>query len=277
MTTKQSDAVIPTQSSIFLSARRALNGSASLWYIMAASGQALFLLFILLFYYPSSLSGNFAAWNGKPNIDGFISGDAVGNIMFAFHVLIAAVMTAGGLVQLIPAIRQRRPMVHRWNGRIFMVTALLLAIGGLWLTWVRGTHLTLTGAFGISLNALLIIGFAIMAWRTAVEKKFAEHRRWALRLFIAANAVWFMRLGYVIWGISTGGMGIGDAMNGPFDLFLAFGNSLVPLAIMEVYLRVKASQSDRARYLMASILFMCALLTIGGSAAAWMVMWGPYI
>lgn len=244
---------------------------------MAAAGQALFLLFIFLFYYSSTLSGDFAAWDGKPNINGFIAGDAVGNMMFAFHVLAAAVMTAGGLLQLLPVLRQKWPRLHRWNGRLFTVTALSLAFGGLWLVWARGTYLNLTGAFGVSLNALLIIGVASMAWRTALGRKFAAHRRWAMRLFIVANAVWFMRLGYMIWGIGTGGIGIGDAMDGAYDYFLAFGNSLVPLAIMEMYLRVEAGESDRARYLMAAALVTCALLTIGGSVAAWMVMWRPYI
>ena len=86
-----------------------------------------------------------------------------------------------------------------------------------------------------------------MAGRTATNRKFKEHRRWALRLFIVANAVCYMRPGDMIWGIGTGSGGIGDAMIGPFDVFLAFNNSLVPLAIIETYLRVKAGASDRAR------------------------------
>jgi Predicted membrane protein (DUF2306) len=258
-------------------ARKALSNTAMVWYFSAVFGQALFLLFIVLFYYTSSFAGNFEAWDNKPNIEGFTFGDTVGNGMFALHVLLAAVITLGGLIQLIPAIRQHWPLLHRWNGRMFMMTALLLAIGGLWLVWVRGTYLTLAGAIGISLNAMLIIGFSIMAWRAAVNRDFTQHRRWALRLFIVANAVWFMRLGYMIWGIATGGAGIGDAMNGPFDYFLAFGNSLLPLAIMEIYLRVQASNSVRAHYQMAVALVVCALLVVGGSAAAWMGMWGPYI
>lgn len=271
------DIVISAQTGKLSGARKLLINAASLWFFTTVFGQSFFLLFIVLFYYPKVLSGNFAAWDDKPNIDGFIAGDGVGNILFGFHVVIAAVMTAGGFIQLIPAVRQKWPFVHRWNGRVFMVTALTLAIGGLWLVWVRESYLNLTGALGISLNAFLIIGFAIMAWRTAVRKKFAEHRRWALRLFIVANAVWFMRLGYMIWGIGTAGAGIGDAMDGPFDYFLAFGNSLVPLAIMEAYIRVKAGQSARAQYGVAVLLAVSALLTLGGSAAAWMGMWGPYI
>lgn len=257
--------------------RRALSQTASTWYFATVFGQALFLLFIVLFYYTSSLSGNFEAWDNKPNIKGFVADDAGGNVMFALHVLLAAVMTLGGLVQLVPAVRQRWPKLHRWNGRVFMVTVLSLAIGGLWLTWVRETYLTVTGAVGISMNAFLIIGFSIMAWRAAMNGDFAQHRLWALRLFVVASGVWFMRLGYMIWGIATGGAGIGDAMNGPFDYFLAFGNSLLPLAIMEIYLRVKAGKSVRAHYQMAAALAVCALLVVGGSAGAWMGMWGPYV
>jgi Predicted membrane protein (DUF2306) len=258
-------------------ARQALSSAASLWYVTAAFGQAVFLLFILLFYYPSSLSGKFEAWDNKPNIEGFTAGDTAGNIMFALHVLLAGVMILGGMFQLIPVIRQKWPKVHRWNGRTFMVTAILMAVGGLWLTWGRGSYMNITGAIGISLNALLILGTAAMAWRTAINRQFVQHRRWALRLFIVANAVWFMRLGYVLWGAGTGGAGIGDAMDGPFDLFLAFGNSLVPLAIMEIYLRVHKGKNDIARYAMAAGLAVCALLTLVGTAFAWMGMWGPYI
>ena len=254
-----------------------LNGTAVAWYVAAALGLAAFLLFILLFYYPSSLSGNFAAWDKKPNIEGFAAGDTAGNIMFALHVLAAGLITGGGLFQLVPSIRQKWPRLHRWNGRVFVVTALFLAFGGVWLVWVRGTYLNFVGAFGISFNAALIIGFTIMAWWSAVKKDFGEHRRWALRLFIVANAVWFMRLGYMVWGIGTGGAGIGERMDGPFDYFLAFGNSLVPLAIMEGYIRVTAGQSKGAHYLLAGTLAACALFTIGGSLAAWLVMWGPYI
>lgn len=277
MTSYRVNSVVETKASELIGARKLLDRVAIAWCVTAAFGLSAFLLFILLFYYPSSLSGNFAAWDKKPNIEGFTAGDTAGNIMFACHVLAAAVMTAGGVFQLIPAIRQKWPVLHRWNGRVFITTVLSLAFGGLWLVWVRGTYLNLMGAFGISFNAALIIGFAFMTWRSAVNKNIEQHRRWALRLFIVANAVWFMRLGYMIWGIGTGGAGIGEAMDGPYDYFLAFGNSLVPLAIMEGYVRTKASQSKGAHYLMAGGLAVCALLTIGGSVAAWLVMWSPYI
>ncbi len=144
-----------------------LRRSAVFCYLTIAAGQLLFIAFILLYYYPPTLTGNFAAWNKKPIITGFVAGDMSGNLFFAAHVLMAAVITFGGLVQLVPAIRRRWPALHRWNGRLYLISALSLAFGGLWMTWGRGTWLTLTGAIGISLDALLILGCAAMAWRAA--------------------------------------------------------------------------------------------------------------
>jgi hypothetical protein len=258
-------------------AGRVLDRSAVFCFAMIVLGQGLFLLFILAFYYPSTLSGAFAAWDSKPNIMGYRAGDLGGNLAFGAHVLLAAVITGAGLVQLIPAIRRRRPALHRWNGRVYLVTALLLAAGGLWMVWVRGAFMNVAGAIGITIDALLIFGCAAMAWRQARGRRFAAHRRWALRTFVVASAVWFMRVGYMAWGIATGGAGIGDAMDGPFDLFIAFGNSLVPLAVLELYLLAQARGSAQGCYAVAGLLGLSGLVIAGGSIGAWMVMWSPYI
>ncbi|NIJ39141.1 hypothetical protein FHR22_003875 [Sphingopyxis panaciterrae] len=261
------------------SARRSdwLARSATFCFLAIAAGQLLFTAFILLFYYPPTLTGNFAAWNDKPLITGHVAGDSAGNLFFAAHVLMAAVISFGGLVQVVPAIRGRWPAVHRWNGRLYLICALALALGGLWMTWGRGTWLNYIGAIGITLDALLILGFAAMAWRAARARRFADHRRWAIRLFAVASAVWFMRVGYMAWGLATGGAGIGKAMDGPFDLFLAFANSLLPLGLAELYLRAGAHDTPAARNGTALLLGISGLIILAGSAGAWMVMWGPYI
>ena len=260
-------------------ARRAdwLGRAATFCYLSIAAGQLLFGAFILLFYYPSSLSGDFAAWNTKPLIKGFVAGDAGGNLFFAVHVLMAAAITFGGLAQLIPAIRARWPALHRWNGRLYLLSAVTVALGGLWLTWGRGTWMNLTGAFGISLDALLILAFAMLAWRSARARRFVEHRRWALRLFAVASAVWFMRVGYMAWGIATGGAGIGERMDGPFDLFLAFANSLLPLAVTELYLRAGARGTPAAKRGVTALLVVSGVVIHDCSAGAWMMMWSPYL
>jgi hypothetical protein len=246
------------------------------WFAATALGQLLFAGFILLFYYPSVLTGDFAGWNAKPLITGHVAGDASGNGNFAAHVLAAAVITVTGLLQLLPNVRARWPALHRWSGRLFLVMALLLSLGGLWLVWVRGSYFTLAGALAISMDGLLILGCGAMAWRTARLRQFAAHRRWALRCFVVASGVWFMRVGYIAWALLTGAAGIGPRMSGPFDLFWGFATHLLPLLVLELYLRAER-HPGRAQAAMAAGLWLGSLLILAGSVGAWLLMWSPHI
>jgi hypothetical protein len=258
-------------------ARAHLALAAKAWFAATALGQLAFAAFILLFYYPRAFSGNFAAWNDKPLIDGHIAGDTAGNLGFAMHVVLAAVITLCGLVQLIPVVRTRWPRLHRLSGRTFLASAMILALGGLVLVWVRGTYFNLPGALAISMDAGLILGCGAMAWRTALARDFAAHRRWALRTFVVASGVWFMRVGYMVWALATGGAGIGKAMDGPFDLFWIFGAHLLPLALLELYLAADRRGSPAARQAMAALLVMGSVAILAGSVGAWLAMWSPYI
>lgn len=255
----------------------ALRRAALATYLAIAAGQIAFLLFLLSYYFPRTVSGDFARWNDKPLITGHVPGDAVGNAMFAVHVTFAAVITLAGLIQLVPTIRAHVPRLHRWSGRVFLVSALLLALGGLWQTWVRGSYLDVIGAGGTSLNAVLITGAGIMALRTAITKRFVAHRRWALRLFMLASAVWFIRVFYMAWAITTGGAGIGENLDGPFDLAVGYLATLLPLAIAELYLRADAGGSAPLRWTTTALLTVAVPVILTGSAGAWMMMWGPYI
>jgi hypothetical protein len=268
--------ITPSNPSAKARARRQLDLAVRGWFAATVFGQLLFVAFILLFYYTSVLSSDYAAWNAKPHISGYIEGDTVGNRQFAWHVLAAAVITTCGLLQLVPQIRQNWPALHRWSGRLFLAMALILSIGGLWLVWVRGSYFTVPGAIAISMDGVLILWFAAMAWYTARQRNFAAHRRWALRTFIVASGVWFMRLGYIVWGVTTGGAGIERGLSGPFDLFWAFATHLLPLAVLELYLRAERG-TPGAQRAMAGGLWFAALLIFGGSIGTWLLNWWPAI
>lgn len=242
-----------------------------------AIGQLAFILFVALYYYPPTLSGDFAAWNNKPIITGYVGGDGMGNLAFAFHVLGAGLMTASGLLQPLSAIRRRWPRLHRWNGRFFLTMATLMALNGLVLVWVRGSWTTVTGGLGVSLNALVILVCAYRAIHHARARDFAIHRIWALRLFVSASGVWFTRVFYMAWALPTGGAGIEPDLTGPFDLVVAYASFLVPLTVLELYLRAERSRTTSARYAVAALLTVSTLIVLGGSAGAWMAMWSPYI
>lgn len=256
----------------------ALRFTAAGWFVVAAIGQVAFLAFIALFYGVSTLSGDLEAWNAKPLITGHVAGDGVGNAQFAAHVLLAAVVTAGGILQFVPWIRRRARAFHRWNGRVYVAFGFVLALGGLWLVWVRGTYLTISGAVSISALAMLIMVFGAMAMRRAMQRRIEDHRRWALRFFIVMNGVWFQRIGYMAWIMLNGApVGIGRRMDGWFDLVWGFGCYLAPLAVAEIYLWAGRRGGAAVRAATAALLVGATALTAVGIGGAVMIMWWPYL
>jgi hypothetical protein len=251
--------------------------AGQLWFLTACAGQLAFIWFILAHYWRLTLTGHFAGWNDKPLIKGYVAGDSAGNAMFAAHVLLAAVMTLGGLLQLWPALRKRWPGLHRWNGRLFVALAVALALGGLWLVWVRHTWLSMPATVPLTLNALLILAFSALAVGHARARRLTEHRRWALRLFMVANGVWLLRVAMMAWVILGGRSTLSQDMSGPVDLALQFGCYLIPLAVLELYLRAQEHGSaSRQRRVALLVMAMTAIMAVGiaGTVA---FMWGPYM
>ncbi len=245
--------------------RRLLSLSGKIWFVAALVGQAVFIAFILSYYGSRTATGNFAAWNDKGLITGHVSGDAIGNTMFAVHVLLAAYVTFGGLFQLIPALRQRFPAAHRWNGRAFIATAMFMALGGLWMTWVRGSHLSLISGLSVSLNGVLILVFAGLALRAVMQRRIDTHRRWAMRTFMVVSGVWFFRVFLMAWVVlNKGPVGMNNTLSGPADIALSFGSYLIPLAGLEIYLAAQRSHSGSFK-LATSGLVLCltAIMAVG--------------
>src|SRR5260370_23522423 len=111
----------------------ALKAAAQFWFVVAVIGQWAFLYYIVAFYGDSTFTGDFQAWTKNTFLHkGYIAGDTLGNLVFASHPLLAAVIAFGGAIQLIPHLRTLPIAVHRWNVRLFAVTALGLAGSGLY-------------------------------------------------------------------------------------------------------------------------------------------------
>lgn len=261
-----------------LTAAAALKASARLWFAFAAIGQIGFIYFITVFYIPPTLMGQFEAWNRKPLITGYVAGDTAGNLHFAVHVVLAAVMTASGLLQFVPVIRRRLPALHRWNGRLFVVLAVIMSLGGLWLVWVRGTYLTIPGAVSISLLGVLMLLAAALTVRHAMKRRIALHERWALRLFLLVSGVWVQRVGYMAWIILNGGpVGIGPRMDGPFDIAWGFGQFLLPLAVLELYFLARRSRNPAAKLAVAGLVTALTLVMMVGIFGTVAIMWWRFL
>jgi Predicted membrane protein (DUF2306) len=260
-------------------ATMSLKSSVQFWFVVAMIGQWLFACYVVAFYDVPTVQGNFEAWKRNKMVPhGYVAGDVMGNLQFAGHVLLAGVMTLGGTLQLIPALRARVPLLHRWTGRMYIVTAIALSLGGLYMVWISGRRNHLTGGVAISLDAVLIIVCGVMAWRYAMARDFAAHRRWALRTFVVASGVWFMRIGYMAWIlINQAPVGINDTSTGVFDLFWLFASFLLPLAVLEAWLRIGKNGSTQARFALAGVLVIATLVTGIGIFGAYMMMWRPLL
>lgn len=256
----------------------ALKTVAALWYGVALVGQCLFVYYLAVAYALPTLAGNAEEWNRTQPIVGHVAGDVAGNLMFVSHVLLAIIVALGGTAQLLPALRSRFPAFHRWNGRVFVATVVVMALGGLAMTWLRGAQMSLPGALGVSLNGVLMLAFSAIAVRHARHGQIAAHRRWALRTFMVANGVWFYRLGFMAWIIlNQGPRGSTNNLDGPFDVSWAFLSFLLPLALVESYLQAQSTQSNPRRWLICGLLFGFTGLTALGIFGAFQFMWRPHL
>lgn len=257
-------------------ADRALTSAAVLWFLVAVAGQWLFVVYIIGFFGPPTLQGNFEAWNRNTFLPhGYVAGDTIGNLTLAAHVMMAAIITFGGTLQLIPQIRARAIWFHRWNGRLFVSIAFAISLAGLFLHAARGTNLI--GGIAIALNALLIMFCAGQALGYAIARDIETHRRWALRTFMVVNGVWFLRVGFAAWIVLTQGVVIKPKFDFVFFIFWAFGNYLVPLAVLELYLRTEGRAGALSKVAVAALLIGLTAVMAVGIYGAYQIFWRPLI
>ena len=259
-------------------ADRALRAAATFWWIVAAAGLWLFGLYIAAVYGLGVAIGDLSRWNVVlPDGHGYVPGDGGGNLALGQLLAAAFLVTASGLLQLVPQIRARAPRLHRWNGRLFLSAGMIAAATGMAVALYRGAVAGIYMTLGNGLNAVLIFACAGMAWRCARARRFDAHRRWALRAFMVINAIWFYRLGMMLWfAVNRGPVGHTDAFDGPWDVFLAFAHVLVPLAVMELYLAAR-EHGPAARFAMAGGLAALTLAMAGAIGVTAIIMWLPRI
>lgn len=248
--------------------------TAGAWFTVAVAGQLIFAAYVFVLYGRATLAGQFEGWN-RAMPHGYVAGDPVGNTAVGLHLAAAVAVLVAGALQFVPWLRQAAPKLHRLSGRVYLTGAAAASLAGLWMVWTRGTVGGLEAS--ITLNGLLMLAFAWLTWRRAVERQFAAHRRWALRLFLASSGVWFFRIGLMLWlAIHRAPVGFdAKTFKGPFLTFLGYAQFLIPLALLEVYFLVRAGQSGPARLALAVALAALTVATGLGVGVAALGMWIP--
>jgi Predicted membrane protein (DUF2306) len=271
-------ATLPARPQLQAWSGTALASATTFWFVATVIGQCIFAIYILALYGGSAVRGNFKGWN-QVMTHGHVPGDTLGNFVTGAHLLLAMLIMLGGALQLVPQVRRRVPVFHRWNGRVYLAGAVVAALSGLYMVWLRGAVGDMVQHLGTSLNAVLVLFFAGLALRRALQRDFAAHSRWALRLFLAVSGVWFFRVGLMFWIIMHGGpSGFNPGtFTGPFLSFLSYAQYLLPLAVLQLYLLCRAHGGAAARLGMAAVLVLCSVAMSVGIVGATMGMWLPHI
>ncbi len=254
---------------------KALKIAATAWFTPVLLGQWIFVAYILYAYGWPAAAGNFPAWNDHLS-EAYVPGRALGNISVAAHLALAVIIHLFGPLQLVPAVRNRFPKFHRWSGRAFVASVIIVVAAGAYMLVVREIGAWTLRA-GFMLQGALILWFAWQAVSYARRRRIVIHSRWATRLFLAASAVWFFRVIVMIWYVLTGGIGIDTSTGTGWFLDAMSVLQFLPLVLYEAYWRIKADTFARAHYVFAGFLWLAAIATTVGVGLAALGMWFPVL
>ena len=134
-----------------------------------------------------------------PNFDSdFLRGREAyfsGTYQWAFYTHIASgpVSLMFGLILISEGLRMRFPKQHRTLGKTQVALVLLLLVpSGLWMSYYAETGAI--AAIGFA-SLAIATGFCVLCgWRSAVKRRFAEHRRWMWRCFLLLCSAVVLRL-----------------------------------------------------------------------------------
>lgn len=108
------------------------------------------------------------------------------------HVAGATLALLVGPFQFARRLRQKRPALHRWVGRLYVAGCIVGGISGLVLAFGASSGPITTAGFG--LLAIAWLGTTALAWRLAVQRRFADHRSWMIRSFALTCAAVTLRI-----------------------------------------------------------------------------------
>jgi hypothetical protein len=151
-----------------------------------------------------------------------------GSYQWAFytHIVSSPIALLLGVILISERFRLRFPVWHRYLGRIQGVCTLLLVTpSGIWMSYHAATGAV--AAMGFCALGLATATCVALGWRSAVHRRFAEHRRWMWRSFLLLCSAVVIRV--------VGGVTVVAAIDAEWPYPLAAWMSwLAPLAVLEL-------------------------------------------
>lgn len=279
MTNNLTETVSPPVSSkpLIRLSRQTLRWSSFLLVTTVWISAGLFGLYILAFYASAFYAGNMARWNQVlPRL--YEQSTTTATTGIGLHFAAGGLILILGSLQLIDSVRVRFPALHRWVGRVYVLSCLLAAIGGLAFIAVKGTIGGTVMSIGFALYGILMFIAAVQTYRTAVARNTASHRLWALRLYALAIGSWIYRMDYGFWLLLTNGLGHTRSFSGLFDSVMDFFFYLPNLLVVEIFTRASyAKASPFLRFSASLVLLFATGFLLLGTYYFTLYYWGPAI
>ncbi len=233
-------------------------------------------MYILAFYLGALPGRHMNSWNH--NLPGlYEKGNVAALIAMSAHLASGEVILLLGPVQLIDCLRRRWPGVHRWVGRLYVLTAAAAGLGGLGFIVLRGTIGGTVMNVGFGLYGFLMTLAAIETYRHVRARRFEAHRAWAIRLFALAIGFWLYRMDYGFWLIAAHRLGHTPDFRGSFDVVMSFFFYVPNLLLAELFLRARQMPSHSAFRLMTATVNLATAIVMIGTYYFSRYYWGPGI
>ncbi|MFO0977492.1 MAG: DUF2306 domain-containing protein [Planctomycetaceae bacterium] len=203
---------------IFAAARAWLSGLAAL--VILAIGLRIVSTFG--WYFPPNFQGGFLA--GR---DTYFWRSAYG-IGFYLHIIGAPIALLTGLPQFSRLLLRASPRLHRTLGKTYALSVLIAAAPGGFIMgfWSRGGVPAMVCFIAMS---LLVAVFTVLAWRTALQRRFESHRKWMTRSYLVMISAVLLRL----IDPALRRSGVPDELSYQISVWLSWVPSLVIFEVIE--------------------------------------------
>lgn len=237
----------------------------------------LFAGFTLFHYVKRAIIGEIStAWDSSdPGL--YRKHHPAANATMLLHFLGGIVLMVLGPIQLIPAIRRNYIDLHRITGRIYIVAALVAAIGATAFVVFYGTSRgdRWEDAGNIGFGSLVILCACQSYRHVKYTHNIPLHKLWSWRLFAVVLGALLYRLYVVVYFafvLFTPWQGNAFLYNALYFLFY-----LPNLLVVEVIWRRHQQQEQRKTVLETSLLLLCIVYVTVTTLAIFTLSWLPAI
>ncbi|HWV15449.1 MAG TPA: DUF2306 domain-containing protein [Cellvibrio sp.] len=138
------------------------------------------------------------------------------------HLIPGTLFLMLGPMQFMPGLRARRPALHRWSGRLFVVSGFTVAISAIIINIIFPPVGGWFKSASVYIFSSLMIFALGMGFRAILRREIDRHREWMIRAFAIGLGVSTMRLyfipAYLLYGMPDNftiglGMWIGFGVN----------------------------------------------------------------